>query len=90
MPRFTKKIATFVGLVERKFLLPMPPSVTPNEQFLHYVWFRKLFAPEQTTTDGRRVEIIDTGQRNTDAIVLTEASCLVLRYPKAHMRIVMS
>ena len=25
-----------------------------------------------------------------DAIVLTEASCLVLRYPKAHMRIVMS
>lgn len=67
MPRFTKKIATFVGLVERKFLLPMPPSVTPNEQFLHYVWFRKLFAPNQTTTDGRRVEIIDTGQRNTDA-----------------------
>lgn len=31
-----------------------------------------------------------SGQRNTDAIVLTEASCLVLRYPKAHMRIVMS
>ncbi len=30
-----------------------------------------------------------SGQRNTDAIVLTEASCLVLRYPKAHMRIVM-
>ena len=31
-----------------------------------------------------------SGQRNTDAIVLTEASCLVLRYPKAHMRIVMN
>jgi hypothetical protein len=29
-----------------------------------------------------------SGQRNTDAIVLTEASCLVLRYPEAHMRIV--
>ena len=29
-----------------------------------------------------------SGQRNTDAIVLTEASCLVLRYPKAHMRVV--
>ena len=28
------------------------------------------------------------GVRNTDAIVLTEASCLTLRYPKAHMRIV--
>lgn len=30
-----------------------------------------------------------SGQRNVDALVLTEASCLVLRYPKAHMRIVM-
>lgn len=29
-----------------------------------------------------------SGLRNTDALVLTEASCLVLRYPKAHMRIV--
>ena len=28
------------------------------------------------------------GVRNTDAIVLTEASCMTLRYPKAHMRIV--
>lgn len=28
------------------------------------------------------------GVRNTDALVLTEASCLVLRYPKAHVRIV--
>ena len=27
------------------------------------------------------------GVRNTDAIVLTEASCLTLRYPNAHMRI---
>ncbi|MDE6643821.1 MAG: DUF5309 domain-containing protein, partial [Muribaculaceae bacterium] len=29
----------------------------------------------------------NSGQRNTDAIVLTEASCLVLRYPDAHMRV---
>lgn len=28
-----------------------------------------------------------SGQRNCDAVVLTEASCLVLRYPKAHTRI---
>ena len=27
------------------------------------------------------------GQRNTDAVVMTEASCLVLRYPEAHTRI---
>ncbi|MDE6403652.1 MAG: DUF5309 domain-containing protein, partial [Muribaculaceae bacterium] len=30
------------------------------------------------------------GVRNTDAIVITEASCLVLRYPDAHMRIIAS
>lgn len=38
-----------------------------------------------------RTEILDlkkSGVRNTDAIVITEASCLVLRYPQAHMRIV--
>lgn len=29
-----------------------------------------------------------SGVRNVDATVLTETSCLVLRYPKAHMRIV--
>ncbi len=28
------------------------------------------------------------GVRNTDAIVLTEAACMTLRYPKAHLRIV--
>ena len=31
-----------------------------------------------------------SGQRNTDAIVITEASCLVLRHPDSHMRIVAS
>ncbi len=30
-----------------------------------------------------------SGVRNVDALVMTEASCLVLRYPKAHMRITM-
>jgi len=29
-----------------------------------------------------------SGMRNTDALVMSEASCLVLRYPKAHMRII--
>ena len=35
------------------------------------------------TLDLRR-----SGLRNTDAVVLTEASCLVLRHPATHMRIV--
>lgn len=34
------------------------------------------------TLDLRR-----SGQRNTDAVVVTEASCLVLRYPDAHVRV---
>lgn len=34
------------------------------------------------TLDLRR-----SGVRNTDAVVLTEASCLVLRYPNAHIRV---
>ncbi len=39
-----------------------------------------------------RVEHLDlksSGQRNCDALVATEASCLVLRHPKAHVKIVM-
>jgi len=38
-----------------------------------------------------RVEHLDlksSGVRNTDALVATEASCLVLRHPKAHLRII--
>ncbi len=35
------------------------------------------------TLDLRR-----SGVRNTDAVVLTEASCLVLRYPNAHIRVI--
>jgi hypothetical protein len=29
-----------------------------------------------------------SGQRNTEAVVLTEVSCLVLRYPDAHVRVI--
>lgn len=35
------------------------------------------------TLDLRR-----SGVRNTDAVVLTEASCLVLRYPESHMKVI--
>lgn len=34
------------------------------------------------------LDLKSAGVRNSDALVLTEASCLVLRYPKAHMRLV--
>lgn len=37
-----------------------------------------------------KLETLDlrkSGQRNTDAVVITEASCLVLRYPDAHVRV---
>lgn len=35
-----------------------------------------------------RLNLRSAGVRNTDAIVITEASCLVLRYPGSHMKIV--
>ena len=35
-----------------------------------------------------RLNLKAAGVRNTDAIVITEASCLVLRYPQTHMRII--
>lgn len=37
---------------------------------------------------AERISFHKQGVRNTEAVVLTEASCLVLRYPDAHMRIV--
>ena len=38
---------------------------------------------------GRQeLDLKGAGVRNTDAVVLTEASCLTLRYPAAHMRII--
>lgn len=36
---------------------------------------------------AEKLDLRKSGQRNTDAVVLTEASCLVLRYPGAHMRV---
>ena len=36
----------------------------------------------------QNLDLKSPGLRNTDALVMTEASCLVLRYPKSHMRIV--
>ena len=37
---------------------------------------------------SQTLDLRTSGQRNTDAVVLTEASCLVLRYPNAHMRVI--
>lgn len=37
---------------------------------------------------AEKLDLRASGQRNTDAVVLTEASCLVLRYPKSHLRLV--
>ena len=36
------------------------------------------------------LDLRKSGVRNTDAVVITEASCLVLKYPTAHTRIVYS
>ncbi len=37
---------------------------------------------------AEQLDLRSSGQRNTDAVVLTEASCLVLRYPMAHMKVI--
>lgn len=37
---------------------------------------------------AEKLDLRRSGVRNTDAIVVTEASCVVLRYPQAHMRVV--
>ena len=38
---------------------------------------------------AENLDLRKSRQRNTDAVVLTEASCLVLRYPNAHMKVIM-
>lgn len=38
--------------------------------------------------NAERLDLRGSGQRNTEALVLTEASCLTLRYPEAHARII--
>lgn len=35
-----------------------------------------------------KLDLRTSGQRNSDAVVITEASCLVLRYPKSHVRVI--
>ncbi|MCH5328810.1 MAG: DUF5309 family protein [Coprobacter sp.] len=53
-----------------------------------------IFDPEYLTKavhvpfDRLQLDLKKAGIRNTDAVVLTEASCACLRYPNAHMRIV--
>ncbi len=37
---------------------------------------------------AEKLDLRSSGQRNTDAVVLTEASCLVLRYPKSHLKLI--
>jgi hypothetical protein len=37
---------------------------------------------------AEKLDLHGSGQRNTEAMVLTEASCLTLRYPEAHARII--
>ena len=37
---------------------------------------------------AEKLDLRASGQRNTDAVVLTEASCVVLRYPNSHIRVI--
>lgn len=37
---------------------------------------------------AERISFAKQGVRNTEAVVLTESSCLVLRYPETHMRVI--
>ena len=40
--------------------------------------------------NAESLDLRRSGQRNTEAVVLTEASCLVLRYPKSHLKLINS
>lgn len=35
-----------------------------------------------------RIDLKSSGVRNTEAVVITEASCLALRHPKSHLRVI--
>jgi hypothetical protein len=35
-----------------------------------------------------KLDLRRSGTRNTSAVVITEASCLVLRYPQSHLRVI--
>ncbi|MBD5217790.1 MAG: DUF5309 domain-containing protein [Bacteroidales bacterium] len=45
---------------------------------------KHIFIPFHAET----LDLRGSGQRNTEAMVLTEASCLTLRYPEAHTRVI--
>lgn len=40
-----------------------------------------------TPFNAQKLDLRTSGQRNSDAVVLTEASCLVLRHPDAHLKV---
>ena len=35
-----------------------------------------------------KIDLRRSGTRNSSAVVITEASCVVLRYPRAHLRVI--
>ncbi len=37
-----------------------------------------------------RIDLKGAGVRNTEAVVVTEASCMALRHPKAHVRVTLA
>ena len=37
---------------------------------------------------AEQLDLRRSGQRNTSAVVITEASCLVLRYPDTHLKVI--
>ncbi|MDE5786481.1 MAG: DUF5309 domain-containing protein [Duncaniella sp.] len=40
--------------------------------------------------NAQKLHLKQAGLRNTDAVVMTEASCVVLRYPEAHVRVTLA
>ncbi len=37
---------------------------------------------------SEQLDLRRSGTRNTSAVVITEASCVVLRYPDSHLRVI--
>lgn len=80
--RITSKFGTvYVKLSEIFDLCGMPGSgiIIDPEYITKY---------SHVPFSAERISFQKQGLRNTEGVVLTEASCLVLRYPEAHMRIV--
>ena len=70
--------------------LPDADTAEELQSFLQFVCTDRVLTEQPLPFGTEALNLKASGQRNTDAIVLTEASCLVLRYPKAHMRVVMA